>query len=66
MSGGGLDRFQVRLLEILSRPIPARKMLSLMKRDPDLKEFHDYIDTFELRMVEVAGELVKKWGRREG
>ena len=43
-----------------------RQIINRLQRDPQLAEFADYVATFEPRMVEVAIELVAKWGRREG
>ncbi|MBD1867409.1 hypothetical protein H6F88_27280 [Oculatella sp. FACHB-28] len=60
--------FQVALLEALNAhyPIdhPTNEILSRLKADPQLASFEVYLNTFEDRMVEVAAELVKKWGQR--
>ena len=61
-----LARFQAALLDLLSRGLPPAEIVSRLRNDPELAPFTDYVATFEPRMVEVAVELVAKWGRREG
>jgi hypothetical protein len=60
--------FQVALLEALDShhptDYPTSEILSRLKADPQLASFETYLNTFENRMVEVAAELVKKWGQR--
>jgi uncharacterized protein len=58
-----IDAFQAELLEILDREEDAGIILSCLNEH---EAFHPYIKTFEGRMVEVAAELVKKWGDRRG
>lgn len=59
-----LARFQSSLLDLLDLGLPPDMVIARLKEDPALESFHEYIDGFEPRMVEVAQELVKKWGRR--
>ena len=61
-----LARFQATLLDLLSRGLPPEEIVGRLRRDPELAPFADYVATFEPRMVEVAVELVAKWGHREG
>jgi hypothetical protein len=61
-----LARFQALLLDALGRAKSADEVLTRLRTDPDLEEYSDYIATFEPRMIEVAIELTKKWGVREG
>ena len=61
-----LARFQALLLDALSRAKSADDVLVRLRADPDLAEYADYIATFEPRMIEVAIELTKKWGVRDG
>jgi uncharacterized protein len=58
-----LEAFQSQLLEILDREEDAEVILKSLN---DHETFYSYMETFEGRMVEVAAELVKKWGDRRG
>ncbi len=55
--------FQKRLLDLLNQIDDPEKILFLLRTDPSLGPYRAYIETFESRMVEVAVELVRKWGR---
>ena len=59
-----LADFQAALLELLDGPLTADEILARLRTDEVFAPYRDYIDTFEPRMVEVAAELTKKWGRR--
>jgi hypothetical protein len=61
-----LARFQALLLDLLSGEHSPAEIVSRLKSEPELQQFTDYIASFEPRMIEVASELTKKWGRREG
>jgi hypothetical protein len=61
-----LARFQRTLLDLLSQGQAPQNIIAQLQRDPELAEFAAYLASFEPRMVEVAVELVAKWGRREG
>lgn len=61
-----LARFQAKLLDLLSKGQQPQQIVDQLNSDQELAEFADYVATFEPRMVEVAIELVAKWGRREG
>lgn len=55
--------FQDRLLQLLwEMETPARVRAALLA-DAKLEPFRDYIEQMEDRMIEVAAELVHKWGR---
>lgn len=60
-----LAAFQAALLEYLDKGESAEDILARLRTDPALTPYAEYIDTFELRMLGVASELVRKWGRRE-
>ena len=60
-----LAAFQAALLDLLASPLTPQEMLHHLRTDAAFDPYRDYIDTFELRMVEVAAALTKKWGRRE-
>ena len=59
-----LASFQSSLLELLDSNLSPEEMLDRLQTDPQFAEFRSYTDTFELPMVEVASELVKKWGHK--
>ena len=59
-----LAHFQATLLDLLSRGLTPQQVIDHLQRDPQLADFQAYIATFEPRMVEVAIELVQKWGRK--
>ena len=61
-----LARFQATLLDLLSRGLPPAEIVDRLRADSELAPYADYVATFEPRMIEVAVELVAKWGRREG
>jgi uncharacterized protein len=56
-----IEAFQSELLEILDREEDAGAIVDRLAAQ---LAFRPYIETFEGRMVEVAAELVKKWGDR--
>jgi hypothetical protein len=59
-----LADFQAALLDLLVQPLPAEIMHERLRTAPEFQEYQAYIADFEPRMIEVAAELVKKWGRR--
>lgn len=59
-----LADFQNELLNLLGQELPADEIFRRLKTDPRFDDFRDYIETFELQMVEVGAVLVKKWGRK--
>jgi hypothetical protein len=61
-----LARFQALLLDALSRAESADEVLARLRGDPELAEYADYIASFEPRMIDVAMELTRKWGVRDG
>jgi uncharacterized protein len=56
-----IEAFQSELLEVLDREDEAG---AIVDRLAEHWAFRPYVETFEGRMVEVAAELVKKWGDR--
>jgi hypothetical protein len=58
----GLARFQDRLLELLAAGKKPREVRKAMLADETLAEFHPYIETMDDPMLEVAAELIGKWG----
>ena len=63
-SADDLARFQAALLDLLSQDLPADAMRQRLRDDPAFAEFREYVVGFEPRMLAVAAELVKKWGKR--
>jgi hypothetical protein len=59
-----LARFQTTLLDLLSREVPTDEIQRRLHEDTAFAEFRAYVDRFEPRMLAVAAELVKKWGKR--
>ena len=57
-----LDRFQAVLLELLSKNKTAEEIRREFETHSELKEYRDYLEKAESPMLEVAAELVKKWG----
>jgi len=65
LSDGQLARFQAALLDALDQGQAPQELIECLQRDPQHAEFAAYVGSFEPRMVEIAIELVAKWGRRE-
>ena len=63
-SADDLAAFQSALLELLAQELPADVIERRLREDAVFAEFRTYVETFEPRMLAVAAELVKKWGRR--
>ncbi|MBA4064165.1 MAG: hypothetical protein C0501_10715 [Isosphaera sp.] len=61
-----LAAFQAALLDLLDRNLPAEELRRRLRDDPAFAAFRGYVETFEPRMLAVAADLVKKWGRRSG
>lgn len=64
MTPKDLANFQSTLLEILANPADSTTLLTQLEQAECSPQWADYIATFELPMVEVAAELVQKWGKR--
>jgi hypothetical protein len=60
-----LARLQAALLAALDERLPPQTVIERLQRDPQFADFAAYLGTFEPRMVEVAIQLVAKWGRRD-
>ncbi len=58
----GLDAFQAALLDVLARARSGEEALRELTEHPACVPFRDYVATFEPRMLQVAAELVRKWG----
>lgn len=63
-SSEALAEFQDALLELLSQDLPTEAIVAKLRDDAAFAAFRDYVVMLEPRMLEVAVELTKKWGRR--
>ncbi|PZD74951.1 hypothetical protein C1752_00658 [Acaryochloris thomasi RCC1774] len=59
-----LAAFQDHLLETLFTSSDGETVLEQLQDSSVPQPMIDYIETFDPRMVEVAAELLKKWGQR--
>jgi len=59
----GLALFQHRLLQLLWENSNPAEIRQALLDDAALAEFHGYVRGMDDRMIEVAAELVRKWGR---
>ena len=60
-----LTAFQSALLDLLSRDLSSAEMQAKLRSDAAFACYHEYVQAMEPRMLEVAVELVKKWGKRQ-
>ena len=61
-----LARFQAVLLALLAQDLPADEVHRRLVQDPASRPFADYVAGFDLRCVEVAGRITRKFGKRTG
>jgi hypothetical protein len=59
-----LARFQSNLLETLSSQDEPDVIKATLLQEPLSPALQDYVHSFSPEMVEIAAELVKKWGKR--
>ena len=59
-----LAAFQAELLELLDRDDNPTRILQQLQANPRWEPLADFLANMEPRMVHVAAELVKTWGRR--
>jgi hypothetical protein len=64
MPPDALADFQDALLNLLAEGLPVERIRERLRDDPAFAAFRDYVIAIEPRMLEVAVELVRKWGRR--
>jgi len=62
-SPDALADFQNALVELLAEGLPTELICVKLRDDPAFAEFRDYVTALDPRMLEVAVELVQKWGR---
>jgi hypothetical protein len=56
--------FQESLLEILSSQVEPTQILTTLEKSSKSDTMSKYVSTFDPRMVQLAADLVKQWGRR--
>ena len=61
-----LALFQARLLDLLAQDLPPEEVRARLAAAPEFAPYADYIRAMEPRMIGVAAQLVRKWGRRTG
>jgi hypothetical protein len=59
-----LATFQSTLLETLSSQDDPDVIKATLQQESLSPTLQDYVQTFEPEMLEIAAELVKKWGKR--
>jgi hypothetical protein len=59
-----LATFQSTLLETLSSQDDPDVIKATLQQESLSPALQDYVQTFEPEMLEIAAELVKKWGKR--
>ncbi len=59
-----LERYQSRLVMLLSCKVPPDVIKAILLNDPRLKDYHDYIRQMDEAYISVASELVTKWSNR--
>jgi len=55
--------FQQELVSALSSKNSPEQIIETLEENPQLNCFRNYISTFDVDMVDVAFELVHKWGK---
>lgn len=58
----GLAYFQEKFLELLWNETDPEEIRCALLSDPKLMEFQAYIEAMDAHMIEIAHELVHKWG----
>jgi hypothetical protein len=58
-----LEAFQSCLLDALYAHSSAAEIQDALLKHPNSSAFQDYMNEFDPEMLEVAAQLVKKWGR---
>jgi hypothetical protein len=59
-----IETFQASLLEILSSQTDPAQILTTLQESSKSNAMSECIATFDPRMVQLAADLVKQWGRR--
>ncbi|MFO0969116.1 MAG: hypothetical protein U0793_26475 [Gemmataceae bacterium] len=59
-----LAAFQAALLDLLSQDLAVEEVRQRLRSDAVFAPFQEYLEEAAPRMLEVALELTKKWGRQ--
>lgn len=58
-----LAAFQAALLNLLQQPLTPGEILVRLRGDAAFKPYAEYVEKMDVRSIEVAAVLVKKWGK---
>jgi hypothetical protein len=59
-----LGDYQEALVELLSSGLSPEEVIAQLRNDVRFANYHEYTDGFDSDMIAVAGELVRKWGKK--
>jgi hypothetical protein len=59
-----LLRYQDALMNLLASNVPVSEIQKRLREDEVFQPYKNYVESFEPRMIEVAIELINKWGQR--
>jgi hypothetical protein len=59
-----LADFQAALLTLIDEGVPLERLKAQLRAEPRFADYHDYVDSFDPRFVEMLRRLMKLWGRR--
>jgi hypothetical protein len=59
-----LQGYQDSLLNLLADGLPPEEVVEVLKTDSRFEKYRPYTENFDVDMVNVACELIKKWSRR--
>jgi uncharacterized protein (UPF0276 family) len=61
--GADLSEFQDSLIKLLNRDLKPEEMLQALSTDSQFKPFYPYVNQFDIDMIAVASQLVRRWGK---
>lgn len=59
-----LEGYQDSLLNLLADGLPPEEVVEVLKTDERFEKYRSYTENFDVDMVNVACELIKKWSRK--
>lgn len=59
-----LEQYQDSLLNLLADGLPPEEVVEVLKTDKRFEKYRTYTENFDVDMVYVACELIKKWSRK--
>ena len=57
-----LEAFQLALAHALREHVDAATIRARLLADPASAPFRAYVESFDLRMIEIMGRLARRWG----